>query len=132
MADKQPVGLAAIAAASDEPTAEPGDDEGYVYRVTLHSGFTFEVVSKHDPVRLASIWQKARKADEVVGWNGDQFTEARQVAHLESVLDEDDEGEEKNEGVQTKAGESSARASAPVGLAAHVQDKQPASAGSPA
>lgn len=120
--DKAPQGLAAAAKpAAEKPGSEP-DLEGYNYRVILHGGAVLEVISKYEPAKLASIWQKARKEDAVITWNSDQFTEARMVAHLETVLDEESEGDDEEEaesdagdGAQAGAGEGAAK---PAGLAA--------------
>lgn len=88
--------------------------EGFEYRIILHSGAVIEVLCKNEPAKLAAIWQKARAKDEVIAWNADQFTEARQVSHLESVFDEPEDGEDEDEGVAQAEGDRGAETSAPI------------------
>ncbi len=105
--------VAAPAAVSDEV-----DLEGYDYRVILHGGLVIQAISKFSAAELAVEWQKARKNDAVVAWNGDQFTEARQIAHIESVVeDEDADGEEDEVSTEALPGEASPAAPATEGAA---------------
>lgn len=87
-------GFKAALAAPAEATDDDVDLEGFEYRVILHTGLVLNVISKLPADRLSSTWAKARKTDDIVAWNGDQFTEAKQIAHLESVVEEDGEEED--------------------------------------
>lgn len=85
---------AALSQQQPKASQQVGDDadlEGYEYRVILHGGLVIQVISKQPAGELSVAWQQARKADAVIAWNADQFTEARQVAHIESVIEEDEE-----------------------------------------
>lgn len=125
------------AALAEEAVAEQLADsnttiEGYPYRVTLHNGVSFVVISKVEPAVLASKWQKARSKDEVIAWNTDQFSEARQVAHIEIMQDEEDgdDGDYEDEGVlQAEAdggGEAAPKTAAkPAGLSAAAGIRAP-------
>ncbi len=106
--------------ANSEQTADNAT-EGFEYRIILHSGAVIEVLCKSEPTKLAVMWQKARAKDEVIAWNADQFTEARQVSHLEIVYDDSDaDGEdEEDEGVTQASGtEEKTKKSATAGLSA--------------
>lgn len=99
--------------AAGQKVTDEVDVDGYEYRVILHGGLVIQVISQQSAPELAVAWQQARKADAVVQWNGDQFTEARQVAHIESVIDDEPEGEEpaEAEGAEAPAAAEPAAAS---------------------
>ena len=99
--------------AAGQKSPDEVDVDGYEYRVILHGGLVIQVISQQTAPELAVAWQQARKADAVVQWNGDQFTEARQVAHIESVIDDEAEGEEPaaTEGAENPAPTEAAAAS---------------------
>jgi hypothetical protein len=109
---------------ADEANADQTDAaaEGFEYRVILHSGAVIEVLCKSEPAKLAVMWQKARVKDEVIAWNADQFTEARQVSHFESVFDDpdaDSDEDDEDEGVTKASGtEEKAKKTAATGLSA--------------
>lgn len=95
--------IAALSKASEKEEAEAqqaaGDDDedAFPYQLVLHNGVICDVVSKLEPNELSGLWQRARKADDVMFWEDGSSTEARQIAHIRLPDEEEQEEEKKTE-----------------------------------
>lgn len=83
-------------AKAGQQATDDADLEGFEYRVILHGGLVIQVISKQPAGELSVAWQQARKSDSVIAWNADQYTEARQVAHIESVIEDAGDDDEED------------------------------------